>query len=105
VHGIERVLSGRGLLIFLARNGRLIPFAFLGGEEDCPSRFNIKPLARLLGAPYFPLAPTLIPLLLPARCSLCFGEPLRFIGTGDIKLPANARATARAVGDHRESVL
>lgn len=40
-----------------------------------PSLVNIKPLARMLGLPYFPLAP-LLPL--PARVFLNFGKPMRF---------------------------
>jgi hypothetical protein len=33
--------------------------------------------------PYFPITPTLLPIPLPAKCSIHFGEPLRFEGTGD----------------------
>jgi 1-acyl-sn-glycerol-3-phosphate acyltransferase len=61
----------------------ITPFGFVGGEEVCPSLVDAKPLARMLGMPYVPITPTLVPLPLPARCSIYFGEPMRFEGTGD----------------------
>jgi len=61
----------------------ITPFAFVGGEEAGPAFFNVKPLARLFGLPYFPITPTILPLPLPARCSIWFGEPMYFEGTGN----------------------
>jgi 1-acyl-sn-glycerol-3-phosphate acyltransferase len=61
----------------------IVPFGFVGGEEMCPSFSRMKPLARLLGVPYAPLTPTLLPLPLPAKVHILFGEPLRFEGRGD----------------------
>jgi 1-acyl-sn-glycerol-3-phosphate acyltransferase len=61
----------------------IIPFGFIGGEEICPALVDVKPLARLLDMPYVPLTPTVLPLPLPAKCSIYFGEPLRFEGSGD----------------------
>jgi 1-acyl-sn-glycerol-3-phosphate acyltransferase len=55
----------------------IIPVGVVGCEETMPSLANIKPIARLLGLPYFPLT-SYIPL--PARVSLYFGEPMRFSG-------------------------
>jgi 1-acyl-sn-glycerol-3-phosphate acyltransferase len=43
----------------------------------------VKPLARLLGFPAFPLTPTILPLPLPARYHIRFGEPMRFSGSPD----------------------
>ena len=60
----------------------IIPFGFIGGEEVCPALVNLKPVARLLGMPYLPITPTLLPLPLPAKCSIYFGEPFVFEGTG-----------------------
>ena len=40
-------------------------------------------LAKLLGIPYLPITPTILPLPLPAKCSIYFGEPLLFEGSGD----------------------
>lgn len=61
----------------------ITPFAFVGGEEACPAIYDVKPLARLFGIPYVPITPTLLPLPLPARCSIWFGEPMWFEGTGN----------------------
>jgi 1-acyl-sn-glycerol-3-phosphate acyltransferase len=61
----------------------VVPFAFIGGEEMCPSFSRMKPLARLMGVPYAPLTPTLLPLPLPAKVHILFGEPVRFEGRGD----------------------
>ncbi|MCB9580361.1 MAG: acyltransferase family protein [Polyangiaceae bacterium] len=60
----------------------IVPFGFIGGEEMCPSFSRMEPLARLLGMPYAPLTPTLLPLPLPAKVHIWFGEPLHFEGTG-----------------------
>ena len=39
--------------------------------------------ARLLSMPSFPVTPTLLPLPLPTRYHLWFGEPMRFTGSPD----------------------
>lgn len=75
---------GTGFMrLALKTRAPITPFAFIGGEEACAALVDIKPLARLFGFPYFPLTPTIVPLPLPARCSIYFGEPLYFEGTGD----------------------
>ncbi len=75
---------GQGFMrLALKTRSPIIPFGFVGGEECCPSLVDIKPLARLFGLPYFPITPTILPVPLPAKCSIHFGEPLRFEGTGD----------------------
>lgn len=67
---------GNGFM-HLSMNHRtpIVPVAVIGCEETMPSLYDIKPLARMLGIPYAPVAP-LLPL--PARVSLYFGEPLQF---------------------------
>jgi hypothetical protein len=58
-------------------------------EEQAPSLYDFKPLARLLGFPYFPLTPTFpwlgalggIPY--PTKYRIEFGEPIRLDGRGD----------------------
>jgi len=53
----------------------IVPVGVVGCEETMPSLTNIKPLARMLSVPYFPLAP-LLPL--PARVFINFGKPMRY---------------------------
>lgn len=67
----------------LATRSPIIPFGFIGGEEVCPALVNVKPVARLLGMPYLPITPTILPLPLPAKCAVYFGEPLYFEGRDD----------------------
>jgi 1-acyl-sn-glycerol-3-phosphate acyltransferase len=61
----------------------VVPCAVVGAEEQAPALFDVKPLARLLGFPAFPITPTLLPLPLPARYHIRFGEPMRFTGSPD----------------------
>lgn len=75
---------GRGGFVAAAlRTGvPLIPCSIVGAEEAYPMLGNSKLLARLIGAPYFPLTPTfpwLGPLgLIPLRSKwlIRFGEPI-----------------------------
>ncbi len=64
----------------------IVPVAIVGGEEQYPSVANLRPLAKLLGMPAFPVLPQLLlgfPMPLPTRYRLRFGEPLRFEGDPD----------------------
>jgi 1-acyl-sn-glycerol-3-phosphate acyltransferase len=61
----------------------IVPCAVIGAEEQAPALFDFKLLARVLGFPAFPITPTLIPLPLPARYQIRFGEPIRFTGSPD----------------------
>lgn len=76
---------GRGGFVSAAlRTGvPIVPCSIVGAEEIYPKLGDIKPLARLFGAPYFPVTPT-FPLLgplglvpLPSKWSIEFGEPIR----------------------------
>ncbi len=84
---------GRGGFVTAAlRTGvPIIPVSIVGAEEIYPLIGNLRPLARALGLPYFPVTPT-FPLLgplgaipLPSKWIIEFGEP---IPTGDY--PDNA---------------
>lgn len=75
---------GRGGFVSAAiRTGvPIVPCAIVGAEEIYPLIGNIKPLARALGLPYFPVTPT-FPLLgplgaipLPSKWLIEFGEPI-----------------------------
>ena len=69
---------GNGFMhLAMTHNTPIIPCGVVGCEETMPAVADIKPLARLLGIPYAPVAP---PLPLPARVHLNFGEPMFFKG-------------------------
>ena len=75
---------GRGGFVEIAlRTGApIVPVAVVGSEEIYPKIGEAPPLARLIGAPYFPLTPTfpwlgplgVIPL--PSKWRIEFGEPI-----------------------------
>ncbi|TWE13553.1 lysophospholipid acyltransferase family protein [Prauserella muralis] len=75
---------GRGGFVSAAlRTGvPIVPVSIVGAEEIYPKLGDLKPLARLLGLPYFPVTP-FFPLLgplgavpLPTKWHIEFGEPL-----------------------------
>jgi 1-acyl-sn-glycerol-3-phosphate acyltransferase len=75
---------GRGGFVASAIRGQvpIIPCAIVGAEEIYPKIADLRPLARLLGIPYFPITPT-FPLLgwlglvpLPSKWMIQFGEPI-----------------------------
>ena len=61
----------------------IVPIAVVGAEEQSPALVDVKPLARLLGFPSFPLTVTGMPLPLPTKYRIYYGEPLRFTGRAD----------------------
>lgn len=75
---------GRGGFVETALRARapIIPVAIVGAEEIYPMIANLKPLARLLGFPYFPVTP-LFPALgplgvipLPSKWYIEYGDPI-----------------------------
>jgi 1-acyl-sn-glycerol-3-phosphate acyltransferase len=75
---------GTGFMrIALQTHSPIVPFAFIGGEEAMPTLFHANRLAKLIGAPYWPVPPYLLPIPLPLGCELHYGKPMRFEGTGD----------------------
>jgi len=95
VRGIAKTFSrryqledfGLGFMRLALETGTpIVPAAVLGGEEQLISIADIKPLARLLGTPAFPVIPQLLlgmPMPLPVRYRLHFGQPLVFTGDPD----------------------
>ena len=73
-----------GFVATAARAGvPIIPCSIVGAEEIHPKIADIKPLAKLLGLPYFPVTP-FFPLLgplgaipLPTKWRIDFGAPIR----------------------------
>ena len=64
----------------------IVPVAVIGTEETYPSVFNFEALAKLIGAPYFPVTP-FFPFLgafgllpVPAKITVRYGKPIYFEG-------------------------
>ncbi|TVR02889.1 MAG: acyltransferase family protein [Deltaproteobacteria bacterium] len=66
----------------LETNTPIVPIGVVGAEEQLPSFYNAKGLARLFGMPSVPVSPTLV-LPLPVKYRIYFGEPLHFEGDPD----------------------
>jgi 1-acyl-sn-glycerol-3-phosphate acyltransferase len=63
----------------------IVPIAVIGAEEQAPA-INVKSIARLLGAPSFPVVPypPFVPILpLPVKYRIYFGEPIHVTGDPD----------------------
>jgi 1-acyl-sn-glycerol-3-phosphate acyltransferase len=79
---LERFGRGGFVEIALRTGAPIVPVAVVGSEEIYPKVGEAPALARLIGAPYFPLTPT-FPLLgplgfvpLPSKWRIEFGEPI-----------------------------
>ncbi len=81
---------GRGFArLALQTDTPVVPVGVVGAEESIISLADAKPLAKLFGAPYFPI-PALLPLLgplaylpMPTRFHVYFGEPMFLEGRFD----------------------
>jgi 1-acyl-sn-glycerol-3-phosphate acyltransferase len=60
----------------------IIPFGFLGGGRAIPTVTNLYKVGRLLGVPYIPVTPYLLPIPLPVPLEIHYGAPMLFKGTG-----------------------
>lgn len=67
----------------LSTSSPIIPFAFLGAGDAIPTIVNLKKLGKLVGAPYVPITPWIVPLPRPAKCTIIYGEPMVFEGNGN----------------------
>lgn len=61
----------------------IVPVAVIGAEEQAAAVADLKPVAKVLGFPAFPVTPYGLPVPLPTKYRLYFGEPLVFSGTPD----------------------
>lgn len=75
---------GTGFMRLAMETGTpIVPFGFVGGGDAIPTIANSYLLGRLVGAPYVPITPWLLPLPRPGvALEVHYGEPLRFEGTG-----------------------
>jgi 1-acyl-sn-glycerol-3-phosphate acyltransferase len=77
------VRFGTGFMrLALQTQSPIVPFAFVGGEEALPTIYHAQTLARIFGAPYWPVPPYLLPVPLPIACQIYYSEPMRFEGDG-----------------------
>jgi 1-acyl-sn-glycerol-3-phosphate acyltransferase len=61
----------------------IVPFAFLGGGEAIPTVVNLVKLGHLVGAPYIPITPWLLPIPRRVPLEIYYDEPIQLEGTGD----------------------
>ena len=77
---------GHGFMRLALESGApIVPIAVIGAEEQAPA-FNLRSVARLVGAPAFPIMPfpPFVPIVpLPVKYRLYFGEPMHFEGDPD----------------------
>lgn len=92
---------GTGFMrLALAAKAPIVPFAFVGGGDAVPTVLNAYRVGKLLGVPYVPLTPYLVPFPLPVKLEIHYGAPLHFSGTGT----EDDEVVLRYVGEVRDSI-
>jgi 1-acyl-sn-glycerol-3-phosphate acyltransferase len=77
------VAFGTGFMrLALRTKSPIVPFGFAGGGDAIPTISNLYKVGKLLGVPYLPVTPWLLPLPRPAKLSIHFGEPIHLDGSG-----------------------
>ena len=81
---------GLGFMRLALESGApIVPVAVIGAEEQAPALHNATSLAKLIGAPSFPITPTFpwLPLVgllpYPVKYRLWYGDPIHFSGDPD----------------------
>jgi 1-acyl-sn-glycerol-3-phosphate acyltransferase len=85
LYGDRNTLVGFGtgfMRLALQTGTPIVPFAFLGGGDAIPTVVNLVRIGKLIGVPYLPVTPYLLPLPRPVALELYFSEPMVFEGTG-----------------------
>lgn len=89
-HAYQMEEFGLGFMrLALETNTPIVPVGIVGAEEQMPSIYNVKSIAKLTGMPAFPVTPAMLllgplgALPLPVKYSLYFGDPLTFEGKYD----------------------
>jgi len=85
---LQRFGRGGFVEIALRTGAPIVPVAVVGSEEIYPKLADVPPLARMIGAPFFPVTPT-FPWLgplgavpLPSRWRIEFLEPIETASHG-----------------------
>jgi 1-acyl-sn-glycerol-3-phosphate acyltransferase len=106
---VQRFGRGGFVEIALRSGAPIVPVAVVGSEEIHPKLGESNLLARLTGAPYFPITPT-FPLLgplgvvpLPSRWRLEFGEPVDLSELGPDA--ASDRVLVLELSDHVRELI
>jgi 1-acyl-sn-glycerol-3-phosphate acyltransferase len=74
---------GTGFLrLALRTQSPIIPTAVLGAGDAMPTIKNAYKLGKMLGVPYLPITPYLLPIPLPVKIEIVYGEPMTFDGDG-----------------------
>lgn len=90
----------------------IVPVGIVGSEEQQPGLYDVKPLAKLLGMPAFPITPTfpwlgpLGILPLPVKYRIEIGEPIHFEGDpneGDAAIEARVSTVKIAIDNLLEA--
>jgi 1-acyl-sn-glycerol-3-phosphate acyltransferase len=65
----------------LATQSPIVPFAFLGGGDAIPTVMNLYRIAKLVGAPYIPVTPWILPIPRRVPLRIVYGEVMRLEGS------------------------
>jgi 1-acyl-sn-glycerol-3-phosphate acyltransferase len=116
IRGISKPFSERYKLapfglgfmrLALESRAPIVPVAVVGGEEQYPAIGNLRPLAKLLRMPVFPIIPHVmlgVPLPLPTKYRIYFGEPVVFQGDADDE-DGDVQARVEIVRESIQSML
>lgn len=75
---------GNGFMrLALETNTPIVPVAVIGAEEQAPALADLKGVARMLGMPALPVTLQGIPLPMPTKYRIYFGEPMHFTGNAE----------------------
>ena len=111
---LQRFGRGGFVEVALRAGAPIVPVAVVGSEEIYPKLADIPALARLIGAPFFPVTPTfpwlgplgVVPL--PSRWRIEFLDPIETASYGpeaDLRPRARAGALGAGAGDRAGGAL
>jgi hypothetical protein len=66
----------------LATGTPIVPAAFIGAGDAIPTVANLERIGKLVGVPYIPVTPYLVPLPKPTKFQILYSQPMAFDGTG-----------------------